>query len=399
MINIQVTDTGFVRDSLDTILDNLKAAAVQIFGSDTDFSPSNPDTQLLGAFAEAINDTASAVEAVYNGRNPDVATGQNLAATCRLNNVDRVLGSLASVNLTVVITSGATVPAGTLVSDPTSGAVYAFDVDTVGTGAEQVTSATATVEGMTSEAGNVNNIVTPTYGLISVRNDDPASGATARETDEQLRYRRSQSTATPSSSLVDSLQAGLMAVPGIGAVRIWENSTGVWQNAKTDNLALPPHSVSVVAKSGAAAAIGEAIYTRKSLGCTTAGDQLVVVSDSAGNPCDIRFRYATEMPVYMRIEYSARAGQGFGAAGGEDAVKAALVEWAAANFQIGENVYLAHLYPPILAAVTGIDGRPAFTIENIAQGRSPNPTSSGDLATDFDELPTLELANIAMVAV
>jgi uncharacterized phage protein gp47/JayE len=399
MINIQVTDAGFERDTLETILANLTDEAELIFGDDIDLSPSTQDAELLGVFAEAIDDTAQAVEDVYNGRNPDVATGQNLRSVCCINNVDVILGSFSFVNLTAVITTGAVVPAGTLVQDVDTGATYAFDVDTTGVGTSQTVSCTATEEGAVSAPGKVTQIVTPTYGLISVTNPSASTPATAEETDEQLRLRRGQSTAMPTQALVDGVRASLLTVPAVGKMKLWENSCGTYVDAKPGDLILPPHSISVVVTSGAAAAIGLAIFQRKSLGCTTAGDQLVVVSDTYGNPVDIYYRYAAPVRSYLTINYKERPGQGFGAGGGEDGVKAAVAAWVTTNQQPGADILTSHLMVPALLAVTGIDGLPAFAIEDLLIGRAADAKVSADLALAFNELATVDAADIVMVAV
>ena len=398
MINIQVTDTGFVRDNLETILGKLTDAAKLIFGDDVDLSPSTQDAELIGAFAESIDDTAQAVETVYNGRNPDVATGQNLRSTCRLNGVNVILGSFAFVNLAAVIKAGAVVPAGTLVQDEDTGATYTFDIDTTGTGSTQTVSCTATAMGTTSAAGKVTQIVTPTYGLISVTNPMASTPAAADETDEQLRLRRRQSTAMPTQAMVDSVRASLLAVSAVGKMRLWENSNGVQASAKTGDYALPPHSISAVVTSGAAADIGLAIFQRKSLGCTTAGDQLVVVNDVIGNPVEIRYRYAAPVRCYMTITYKERLGQGFGAGGGEDAVKAALAAWVLANQQPGADLLKSHLMIPALGAVPGIDTLPAFAIETLHIGRAADAQVDADLGLAFNEQATLAVTDITMVA-
>lgn len=399
MINVQITATGFIRDNLATILSKLTDEAKLIFGSDIDLSPSTQDAELLGVFAEAVDDTAQAVEDVYNGRNPDLASGQNLIATCRLNGVDIVLGSYAFVNISAVIKAGAVVPAGTLVQDEDTGATYSFDVDTTGIGTPQTVSCSATAIGTTSLAGKITKIVTPTYGLISVTNPSASSPATAQETSEQLRLRRRESTAAPTQALIDSVRAGLLAVPAVGKMRLWENDRGIQQDAKPADLALPPHSISAVVTSGAAADIGAAILVRKSLGCTTSGDQLVVVSDAYGNPHSIRYRYATTVRCYVTINYRERDGQGFGAGGGEDAVKTAVAAWVLANQAPGADLLKSHLSMPALAAVPGIDTLPAFAIEALLVGRTIGGQVDSDLLMAFNELATLASADITMVAV
>jgi hypothetical protein len=154
-----------------------------------------------------------------------------------------------------------------------------------------------------------------------------------------------------------------------------------------------------VITSGAASAIGAAIALRKSLGCSTAGDQTVVVGDSLGNPMTIKYRYAVPVRSYMTINYRERPGQGFGAGGGEDAVKAAVVAWVLVNQQPGADLLTSHLGVPALTSVIGIDGLPAFMIESLLLGRASGSQVAADLALAFNEQATLALSDITMVPI
>jgi len=398
MINVGVTAAGFVRDSLETILTKFTDRAKLIFGSDIDLSPSTKDAQLIGVFAEAIDDIAQALENVYNGRDPDHATGQNLTATCRLNGVNKNIGSYAVVNVSALVLLNATVPAGTQVADATNGAVYAFQTEVFGTGSPVLVSCLATTMGVTSLAGDVTVIVQPTYGLVSVTNPAPSTAAAAVEGDEALRLRRNASTASPTQALVDSVRAGILAVSTIGKMRLWENDTSVQANAKPGDHALPQHSITAVVTSGSATDIGTAIFRRKSLGCSTVGDQVVQVSDSAGNAQPIRYYVATPVRLFVKLTYRERLGQGFGTGGGEDAVKAALVAWVTAYQQPGADAVISFFTPPALASVPGLDGLPSIMLEGLETGRAVDATTAADLATAFNEIVTLAADDIAMVA-
>jgi uncharacterized phage protein gp47/JayE len=398
MINVGVTAAGFVRDSLETILTKFTDRAKLIFGSDVDLSPSTKDAQFIGVFAEAVDDVAQIIENVYNGRDPDHATGQNLTATCRLNGVNKNIGSYAVVNVSALVLLNATVPAGTQVADAANGAVYAFQTEVIGTGSPVLVSCLATTMGVTSLAGDVTVIVQPTYGLVSVTNPASSTAAAPVESDEALRLRRNASTASPTQALVDSVRAGVLAIPTIGKMRLWENDTGIQANAKIGDAALPQHSITAVVVSGSATDIATAIYRRKSLGCSTVGDQVVQVSDSAGNAQPIRYYVATPVRLFVKLTYRERPGQGFGTGGGEDAVKAALAAWVATYQQPGADAVLSFLNPPALASVPGLDGLPSIMIEGFELGRAADATHAVDLATAFNEIVTLDVGDITMVA-
>ena len=401
LINIAVTDAGFTRDRLPTILAALQSQALAIYGSDINLDPATPDGQLLAIFAEGIDDTAQAIEDVYNGRNPDVATGQNLRATCRLNGVNWIAGDYAYVDEQMTIKAGAVIPAGTQVQDEDTGAIYASTVDVTGDGSgTQIVTCKALAKGATSAAGKVTNIVKPTYGLTSVTNPAPSSIVDAAETDEQLRIRRNLSTAAPTVGFVDSIVAKLLTVAGVGKIKVWENDQGVVADIKAGDQAKPPHSILVIVTGGPATDIGNAIYDAKPPGITSVGSSSVTVNDSQGIPHTMRYTVATPVEYELQITYRARDGAGFGSpsTGGEDAVKAALFAWSLANQQPSGDVYRYHLAAVAQQAVIGIDGLPAMVIEDIQLCRPSGSLAASDLALAWNEIGSLLTANITMVS-
>ena len=396
MINIGIDESGFYRDRLDTIIENFKAAARAIYGSDIQIGTETPDGQFIGAFAEGVDDLAQAIEDTYNGRNPDAATGQNLTSTCRLNGVDRGTGEYSYVNALMSIAQGAVVPAGTQVQDEDTGAVYASEAAATGTGSPQLVTCKALVKGTISTAGKVTKIVNPTYGLTSVTNPDPSTSVSPEETDEQLRIRRNLSTASPTSGYLDSIQAGVLATPGIGKVKIWENDTGDFKDIKPGDRALSPHSVAVVVTAGSATDIGAAIYARKSPGTMSVGSSEVVVADSLGVAHTMRYTVSSAVEYALRITYRERPGAGFGSSGGEAAVKAALVAWSEAKQLPTEDVYRSWVEAVAQNAVIGLDGLPAIVITDVQLGRTSGSLASADLALDWDEVGELLEENITL---
>lgn len=397
MFTIAVTPTGFVRDRLDVIKANLEARAKTIFGDDIELGEETPDGQLIGAFAEALDDTAQAVEDTYNGRNPAAATGQNLTSTCLLNGVFKILGDYSFVDVLVTIPNGALVSSGAQVRDQDNGAVYATVADATGTGSPQLITCKALVKGTVSAAGKVTQIVTPTYGFSEITNPLASTTVAPEEHDEALRMRRSQSTGSPSQGMIESALAGLLAVPAVGFLRLWENDTDDTIDAKTGDKALPPHSLTAVTTGGEASAIGAALYSRKGIGCSTKGSSSVVVSDSAGNPHTMHYTVATPVDFAVRITYKERSGQGFGGDGGELAVQNFLAAWVAANQLPGADVLRFHLAIPAQQAVLGLDGLPAMVIESIQLGRNSGSLADSDLELAWNELGALLPSNVAMV--
>jgi len=396
ILNIGIGAAGFTRDRLPDILTKLQTQVQGIYGSDIDLGPSTPDGQLLSIFAEAVDDLGQAIEDTYNGRNPNAATGQNLTSTCVLNGVYRVIGDYSYVNELMTIALGANVPAGTLVADVDTGATYATQASVTGTGVAQSVTCKATVKGSYSAAGKVTQIVNPTYGLISVTNPSPSTVVDAEETDEQLRIRRNLSTAAPTAGFLESLQAGLMAVPGIGLLRLYENDTGVWADIKTGDQALGPHSVAVVVAGGSSSDIGAALFSRKTPGVSTTGTTTVTVNDTLGISHTVRYTLATPVNHVVKVRYKERPGAGFGGSGGEAAVIAALVAWSTANQLPSADVYRFHLAAVAQTAVPGLDGLPAIIIEDVQIGRTSGSLASTDLGLAWTEWGVLLAENVLM---
>lgn len=398
VISIGINDAGFYRDRLPDILAKLQAKTRLIYGNDINLEPETPDGQYLGALAETIDDTAQAVEDTYNGRNPAGATGQNLTITSAMVGVYRVIGDYAYVDVQATIALGAVVPVGTQVQDEDTGAVYAFTVPVTGTGGATTVTCKALVKGVTSAAGKVTKIVNPTFGLISVTNANPSTVVDSEETDEQLRQRRGLSTAAPTVGYLDSIRSGLLAVPGIGKLKLWENDKGVAVDIKPGDRALSPHCIAAVVTGGAASDIGAALYARKPPGITTVGSSSVTVNDQLATPHVMRYTTASKVQYSMKITYKERSGAGFGASGGEAAVKAALVAWSEANQPPSGDVFRFHLAAVAQQAVVGLDGLPAMVIEDLQLGRTSGSLASTDLALAWNELGELISANIVMEA-
>jgi len=400
VISIGVSNSGFYRDRLDDIKTKLEAGVKGIYGSDSSLDPATPDGQIIGIIAECADDEAQALEDVYNGRDPRVANGQNLTAAAALNGVYREVGDYSYVDVAMTTSKvGAVMPAGLLVQDEDTGATYALVTSFTSTGGTVLATFKAVEKGSVSSAGKVTKIVNPTYGLASVTNPDPSTTVTAEETDEQLRIRRNESVAAPTSGFLDSIRAGVLAVAGVGKVKVHENDTGTSKDVKSGDQALAPHSVAVLVTGGSASAIGAAIYARKTPGLATVGTSEVAVNDSLGIPHVMRYTVATEVPYFVKVLYKERPGSGFGASGGEVAVAAALKAWSDASQLPSEDVYRFFHAAIAQNAVIGLDGLPAIVVEDLQLGFAAETVASTDLILIWNQIGTLLAENVAFEVV
>ena len=245
-----------------------------IYGPEIDLDSDTPDGQAINLNIQAQLDVLDLIQAVYTSMDPDQAFGNTLDLRVAINGIQRQAGTYTITNITVI----------------TSQSVNLYGLDQVGTTGNQVFTvadsagnqyqlqttqtglgpATSVLAFQAANAGAVipvpNTITTPVtivLGVASVNN--PTAYTTLginEETDAELKVRRQKSVSIPSQGAVDGLLAGLENIAGVTFATVVENYTAGTVNG------VPSHSIWViVAGSGAAAAIAQAIYVYRSAGC------------------------------------------------------------------------------------------------------------------------------------
>lgn len=374
---------GFVLQNLADRLAALTASMQAIFGPDINLDPNSVDGQTVGIFAEAIANADLLAQAIYQSFDPASATGAALSRLVTLNGITRQLGSYSLVSLTLTGTQGAVIPAGSLVTSADGTSVWAtLDDATIGAGGTVVVSAQCAVLGpVAAAAGALTAISTPIYGWQSVTNATAAQVGALTESDEALRARRAQSTSTPAQSVVDSIYGAILNIAGVTQAVLYEN-----ESETTDSNGLPAHSMNLVVAGGADADIAKALWLRRSGGSTQIGAQSVVVNDSQGNQHTMKFDRPTPVNVYVVVNGAALAGY---PTSGAAQVQAAIVAWALANLQIGDEVVQSALYTPINTI-------PGVSITSVFIGLAPAPTTSANLAIAFNALAAFDPSRITV---
>lgn len=378
-----VTPQGFVRTRLDERLAQLQDAMRAIFGPDINLDPDTVDGQTLGIFAESISNLDQLAEAVYLGFNPQTASDVFLSRLVQLNGIRRIPGAYSTVTLTCGGTQGTTIPAGSLVKHAATGATFQTMADAVigGSGTVDV-AAQATSYGPTqAPAGTLTKIDTPLYGWQTVTNAADAIPGRFEETDEQLRVRRALSTATPAQSIVDSIYGAIANLPQVRAVKVWENPTH-----EVDALGLPPHSIYTVVEGGTDAEIGQMLWLKKTAGTTLVGTTAVAAIDTMGNPHDMKFSRPAYTDVFVTVNLSLRPGW---PSDGEARIKQAIVDWALANQDIGEEVTQSRLYDPVNSV-------PGHSVSALLISAAANPTQSANIPVAFDGLARFDTGRIVV---
>ena len=379
----EVNATGFLRTRLDERITALKASMTAIFGSDINMDPDTIDGQLIGIFSEAVSDLDQLAEAVYHSFNPQSASGAALSRLVQLNGITRQDGIKSTVTVRCTGTQGTVIPAGSRVKSPSTGVVFETNANATIAGVGYIdVAATATEFGaLTAPIGAVNQIDSPVFGWQSVTNLAAAAIGRAEETDAALRIRRSQSTVTSATAIIEALTGTLANLPGVTTVKVFENDTGA-----VDGNGIPGHAIYCVVTGGVDADIRTAIFNKKSLGVYTHGAVVGTVTDSQGIGHTIRFSRPTNVPIYLAITLTALSGW---PTDGVQQIKDKIVAWSLANIKVGDDVIRSRIFDPINEV-------PGHTVSILNLGTAPAPAGTADIIIAFDAIATFNAVNISV---
>ena len=379
----EVTAQGFTRTRLDERFDQLVVAMQAIFGPTINLDPDSVDGQTLGIYAESISNLDQLAEDVYNGFSPQGASGLALSRLVQINGIRRIAGAYSTAVVRCVGIEGTTIPAGSLIGSTSATLSFTTIADaTIGASGQVDVNARAVEYGATlAPAGTLNKIDTPIYGWQTVTNTADAVPGRAEETDEQLRIRRAQSTATPAQSVVDGIYGALANLSSVSRCRVFENVLDT-----TDANGLPPHSIYCVVDGGAVADIANQIWLRKSAGSTMYGALTQTVTDSQGGAHSIKFSRPGDVNVYITINLVTRSGW---PTDGAQRIKDALVAWGLDEQEIGEELIYSRLFSPVNTV-------PGFSITSMFIGTSASPTGTANITVPFDSLARVDSARIVV---
>lgn len=372
-------------------LDELISDFQGIYGSDIAVDPESIDGEWLSKEAQARNDAEQIALTLYNMNAPAGAVGAALSRLVQLNGVTRKSAQFSVVPITLGGTPGTVIPIDSSFDNPDDPDLPPFQTVaayTIGVGG------TVTGQGVCTEAGPFNvgagKLTHPGVvisGWDTVTNTSDAAPGRLVEPDPILRVRRAESVAMPSQSMLDGLQAALNNLASVDDVVVYENATGS-SNAKGD----PAHSIHVIIDGGLDADIANAIWTKASMGCTKVGAVSSTVTDSQGNPQEMRWDVPVDVDVYITVHLS-RTPTSFES----NSIAAALVNFGQETSRIGQDVPWGDLFSPINDLnITGGPGLPSVT--SLALGSAPSPTLQTDLTVAFNARPRYDLTRVTVVS-
>lgn len=365
IIEVGVTEDGFVNTNRTTIYNAIADRLVAAFGSHFDTSEESPDGQVIGVVADLAKQCLDIAEEGYSQYNPNTAYNTGLDQIVILNNVERFINTPTTVTLVLDGVSGTNVSAGSKVKEENDN-VFTLNDNVV---LPASVTATCTVTGAITIAANMTwTIVDEVTGWNSVTNPEAGYTGIDYEQDTALRARRANSTIINGTGPIDAIYSGLAKL-GLEFITIIDNDT------EEDIDGQPPGTIQVIVKGGTPSEIALAIYREKGTGIRTYGVTSQTVTDSNGYLKVIKFSRPTNTTVYATVNMKRLKGSSNDSA---TLVQTACIDYINKT-KIGDIIVWSDLLGYIASAVDLV------SIKSLFIGRTANPTLSEDVDLVSDE--------------
>lgn len=290
---VTIDQTGAHRPDFATILSYFTSGYATIYGSDIELGSDTEDGELLGLFATAVDDCNQEAISAYSAYSPATAQGSGLASNVKINGLKKFVPSNSTIPVSVGGTANLTILNGLMNDDAGNQWTLPSSVTIPSVGAITVTATCLTPGAIQLASASPLTPVNPTRGWQTVTAVADATPGAPAELDAQLRIRQSLSTALPSSTMLDGIQAAILSVPGVvtASFRLYENDGDA-----LDVNGVPGHSIAAVVEGGDATAIAEAIQGSK-FAAGTFGTTSETIIDAIGVSHVINFFFLAKPPI------------------------------------------------------------------------------------------------------
>lgn len=422
MVNskIGITDTGFQAPTYEETLDNLQDEFIAAYGSDLQLTPNSTVGILTALIAKRLTSCSQSTQETYYNSFVNTAHGTALDRLGSNFDVRRKVATHSTAEITIRTEGEYLIQAGeqfetedgiifNLLNDvltekdpnpPVPPSVRDVDTsddtdtdtdpdedddideqepvgDYVGVGIVQ-----------SDETGSMNNVLAntitvvsnPDDNIVSVTNKQSAGGGQEGETDEAYRKRIIIENVAKPGSTEDGIYSALMNLSGVKQVGFAPNKTG-----EVDEDGNPPYSVHIYVLGGNKQEIAETLYKYVAAGTTLVGDEVVQVTDVNGFKTEVRFSFARELTVYVKIRV--RSNLKWNADNDSEALKQAVAD-SINELRMGKTVYSTRLY----SSIYDFDGVEEALVEI---GRSKDDLAMNvDIKASRFEIPTCIKSNI-----
>lgn len=301
-----INASGLTVDTYSELYTALSAGLETIYGDDINLASDSPDGQQLNLYIQALLDLSDLLVQTNAMFDPDQAIGVILDQRVAINGIQRQAGTFSVTNVTIVVSQALnlfgldqTTEDVFTVADNAGNQWQLQSSQTLGSPGSYVMSFQSLVPGAVQTVPNTITVpVTIVLGVTSINNPTVQSIlGINEESDAALKVRRQQSVSLSSQGYYAGLLAALKNINGVTSAFIYENTTAV-----TDINGVPGHSIWViVAGSGAASDIANAIYTKRNAGCGMFGQTTFVITQVDGSPFVVRWDGVVTETLYIQF--------------------------------------------------------------------------------------------------
>lgn len=296
-------EKGFKRRRFADLFAEMEVKAKEAFGEKVNTSERSPLGIILRIFAWFSSIIWQSMEDVYNSAYPNTAQGASLYRLGPYAGIRHLTNEKAVGVVSLTGTPNYTEDSGFKVS---KGRIVFETIEAVTLGSD----GKGTVKIRAMEAGSMGNlpagaittIVNPNGDITSVTNLLPTTRGRDLETEREFRDRFSISTEGRGKGTIPAIRKALMEVPGVRAAAVVEN----YKNA-TDSAGRPAKSIEAYVLGGDKYEIGQTIFENKGGGIEPFGKQTVTVIDDAGVSHIMKFSYATEVYIHLKVTLTTTA--------------------------------------------------------------------------------------------
>lgn len=289
---------GFHKKTYSELLDEMEAKAKELFGEDTRLASDGFMGVFLKLFAWFLSIVWELAERVYYSAFLSSAEGVQLDRYGSDKGIYRDIAVESYVTLNFTGIPNFLIPMEKQFS--TESNIYFMLIENVqmdanGSGSGQ---AVCMAKGVIGNAAP--NTITmqaePIEEITSVTNLEFATGGDDAETDDQYRARIRQNNQGSGKSIPDAVLSALLNTTGVRSSSVIWNKTDV-----VDGDGNLPHSVHAYVLGGNPDDVAQALFNSVAGGIAFNGQTAVTVYDVAGNPHEVRFDFATEVPIYVNL--------------------------------------------------------------------------------------------------
>ena len=388
---IQWTATGPVLPTETEVLSGAQQDMNTAFGGNLNPALETPQGQLVSSLTAIIADKNSQLALVANMVNPDYAEGRWQDAIGRIYYLTRIPAAGTVVQATCIGVPGTFISVGRLAQD-TNGYTYSCTVGgTILPSGSVTLEFTNTTPGpIPCAAGALSIIYQAIPGWDQITNPTAGTEGNLVETRQAFELRRRASVALNANGTVQAVRANVLAVPGVLSCYAIDNPTNA--AVTVGGYTLAANSIYVAVVGGVANAVAQAIWQKKSAGCSYNGNTTITVADTSYSTypqpsTQVSFEVPAALPLAFSVQIKSNP---LLASNIVSLIQAAIVASAAGQdggppFEIGATVFASRFYANVSAQdpnceVVAIQVGPQAQFTGSISGTTLTVTAAGSVA-------------------